>query len=240
MNTKKRTIAIGDVHGLTNWKDIVNDPQNEGSRFVFMGDYFDPYEDIRPFNLFMNFLDILMFKTKHKDDVILLLGNHDMHYLNKDFPRGTRYNEGIAEGIEAIFEDDRRFFQYAYQEDNTIYTHAGISNDWWKNDFLPLVDESSLRYNDGILDVASLLNNANEQQLQAMFQVSYWRGGDHNNGGIFWADKSETFDNPLQGFRQVVGHTRVPAIQANSTDSETQITFCDCLSTGAYHSQPSV
>lgn len=234
----KKTIAIGDVHGLTNWKNIVNDPKNEGCRFVFLGDYFDPYEDISRYDLLVNFLDILEFKTLHMDDVILLLGNHDMHYINADFPRGSRYDIGMAESIIALFEERRELFLYAYQEGNTIYTHAGISNAWWNHDFLPLVDESSLTYNDGILDVASLLNNANEQQLQAMFQVSYWRGGDHEYGGIFWADMNETYGNPLQDFRQVVGHSRVPAIQSNSTDPDTQITFCDCLSSGAYHSQP--
>jgi len=45
----KSTIAIGDIHGLTNWKDIVNDPKNEGCRFVFLGDYMDPYGKFRGF-----------------------------------------------------------------------------------------------------------------------------------------------------------------------------------------------
>lgn len=235
----KSTIAIGDIHGLTNWKDIVNDPKNEGCRFVFLGDYMDPYEVIHPYDLLNNLHDIIDFKLKHMEDVILLLGNHDMHYIHPQAIKGTRYNYGIANDIAAIFKEHRSLFQYACQEGKTIYTHAGISNDWWKNDFMPLVDKSSLRYDNDILDVASLLNNANEQQLKAMFQISFWRGGFHENGGIFWADKNETIDNPLKGYHQVVGHTRVRSVQTNSTNSNTQITFCDCLSSGAFFSQPS-
>lgn len=239
MTTNKRTIAIGDIHGRTNWKDIVNAEENKGCHFVFLGDYFDPYDDIRPYNLFDNMLDIIFFKKKHMNDVTLLLGNHDMHYIDETFCKGTRYDDTIAHLISALFSDYRELFQYAYQEGNTIYTHAGISNAWWQHDFLPLVDKSSLKYNNGILDIAALLNNATPAQLQAMFQISYWRGGDNENGGIFWADKNETFGNPLKGYYQVVGHTQVHAIQTNSTDAGTQITFADCLATGAFHSQPS-
>jgi glutamate racemase len=40
------TIAIGDVHGLTYWKGIVD--SNPNCLYVFLGDYLDPYEDIDP------------------------------------------------------------------------------------------------------------------------------------------------------------------------------------------------
>ena len=49
MNNKTNTkpiVVIGDVHGLTCWKDIVK--VHKDSMFVFLGDYCDPYEDIKP------------------------------------------------------------------------------------------------------------------------------------------------------------------------------------------------
>lgn len=52
MNNKTNTkpiVVIGDVHGLTCWKDIVK--VHKDSMFVFLGDYCDPYEDIKPIEL---------------------------------------------------------------------------------------------------------------------------------------------------------------------------------------------
>ncbi|MCD8262709.1 MAG: hypothetical protein LUD15_15580 [Bacteroides sp.] len=38
------TIAIGDIHGLTTWKGIVE--KHPDCKIVFLGDYLDPYENI--------------------------------------------------------------------------------------------------------------------------------------------------------------------------------------------------
>ena len=42
---QKPIVVIGDVHGLTTWKDVVKN--HRGSQFVFLGDYYDPYEETR-------------------------------------------------------------------------------------------------------------------------------------------------------------------------------------------------
>ena len=101
-NTKP-IVVIGDVHGLTCWKDIVN--AHKGSMFVFLGDYCDPYEDIKPIELIKNFCSIIQFKKKCPDDVILLLGNHDMHYTSADFVISTRYDESIVSEMNHILTD---------------------------------------------------------------------------------------------------------------------------------------
>ena len=36
-------IFIGDVHGRTNWKQII-DKEKDADKFIFFGDYFDPYD----------------------------------------------------------------------------------------------------------------------------------------------------------------------------------------------------
>jgi hypothetical protein len=35
---------IGDVHGSAYWKEIIKEHPN--CRYIFWGDYFDPYEEI--------------------------------------------------------------------------------------------------------------------------------------------------------------------------------------------------
>lgn len=217
-------VVIGDVHGLTKWKDIVK--THRGSQFVFLGDYCDPYEDIEPDELIKNLRSIIQFKKRHLNDVILLLGNHDMHYLSEDFVTSTRYDERIAPCIKRILTNNRDLFQYAWQQGKMLFTHAGVSDGWFRNDFH---GDSSKN-----CSIADQLNNPTQEQYVAMGEVGFWRGGPYEYGGIFWADIDETKDNPLKGYHQFVGHSRVDSIKSAKIDDETSITYCDCLFNDQY------
>lgn len=225
----KNTIAIGDIHGRTNWKKIVEEHPDD--RIVFLGDYCDPYEPMRNFNVLSNLLDIIELKTKRKDDIVLLLGNHDMHYLYDEFSIGSRYNKGIAEPIKCLFEERREYFKFAYQEGDTLFTHAGVSILWWNKYFKGKTGEAAP-------SIAEQLNNPTDEQLKAMFMVGYCRGGFSERGGIFWADLSETSDDPLNGIHQIVGHTQMMEIQTVSPSKDTSITYCDSLYRDEYYTIP--
>ena len=222
----KKTIAIGDIHGRTNWKKIVEEHPTD--RIVFLGDYCDPYDQISNFDILSNLLDIIALKKKRKDDIILLLGNHDMHYIYENFPVGTRYNHGIAEPLKALFMDERKLFQFAYQEGDTLFTHAGVSNLWWSKYFKGKTGEEAP-------GIAEQLNNPTSDQLKAMFLVGHPRGGNSECGGIFWADLTETCLDPLLGVHQIVGHTQVERMHNVGSSEGTSITYCDCLHNDAYY-----
>ena len=74
-----RILAIGDIHGRDSWKDIIND--NVFDKVVFLGDYFDSREEISGAKQLYNFKEILQFKKYNIDKVVLLVGNHEFHYL---------------------------------------------------------------------------------------------------------------------------------------------------------------
>ena len=66
-------ILIGDIHGRTNWKQIV-EKEKDADKFIFFGDYFDPYDWSLSLNeIVNNFNDILEFKNKNPNKVILLI-----------------------------------------------------------------------------------------------------------------------------------------------------------------------
>lgn len=67
-----------------------------------------------------------------------------------------------------------------------------------------------------------------------MSQVGYRRGGDFDYGGIFWADRRDTISNPLEGYHQFVGHSRVDNIDHITINDQTSITYCDCLHNKQY------
>ncbi len=220
----KPTIAIGDVHGLDYWKVVVK--EHPGKRIVFLGDYLDPYYYIPSSELIENLQHIIALKEERGDDVVLLLGNHDVHYFEEDAPMCTRYNRQIAHRAMRLFSDNRNLFTYAFQDGHMIFTHAGISQQWFVQDF-------GGKPNGNIAD--RLNHPLSDRQRQAIHRVGYRRGGwPGDMGGILWADIDELTD-PLHGYTQVVGHNRVADVTTRQgTVPDTKIVFCDCLRNGKY------
>ena len=221
-NKPRPTIVIGDVHGSTFWKKAVE--ENPDCRYIFLGDYLDPYEYVPDELLVENLKEIIQLKKEKSDDVILLLGNHDLHYFCLDIPGSSgRYNSRISEEVSALFKDNLHLFTYAVQEDTRIFVHAGISQSWFINDF-----KGDLTKN-----IADQLNNPSKQQIRPLHQAGEARGGAwFTIGGIFLADISE-LEDPLEGYTQYVGHNRVGQIKEKEKNGG-KIVFCDCLYNNIY------
>jgi hypothetical protein len=71
---------IGDIHGRNAWRQLVRTDMIN----IFLGDYLDPYDrdDLQADSTeYDNLQDIIRFKQQNPDTTVLLLGNHDLHYL---------------------------------------------------------------------------------------------------------------------------------------------------------------
>lgn len=219
---EKATIAIGDVHGLDLWRDVVEAHPECG--VVFLGDYLDPYGYVHKGKLLDNLRAIMQLKRDRPEDVVLLLGNHDLHYFCDEACVGTRFDMEIAADASKLFLDNIHLFQYAFQDGEYLFTHAGVSQEWFDNDFC----------GDAARQIADQLNNPAADQVPALLRVGYARGGRAcDTGGIFWADKSE-LEEPLRGYTQIVGHNRVAEVTEHIGPSGGKIVFCDCLRNGLY------
>jgi len=130
-----RTLVLGDTHGKPNWKLAV-DHENP-DRVIFIGDYFDSF-DISGVEQIQNFKDIIEYKetsfsnvgtlNEHKTKVVLLIGNHDLHYFPKVCnTRTSGYQARIAPSIMQVIDENRKHLQMAYQFDDFVFSHAGIS-----------------------------------------------------------------------------------------------------------------
>jgi hypothetical protein len=217
----KSTIIIGDIHGSTFWKTAVT--ENPGCRYVFLGDYLDPFEEMDNHLLLDNLKEIIKLKADNPEKVVLLLGNHDMHYITSDMEPCLRFDLEIYERANELFINNFHLFQYAYQEENRIFTHAGISNQWFIKDF----------QGDSSCNIAEQLNNPTDQQVQALCRISELFGGREGTiGGIFFAHIEELIE-PLHGFTQIVGHTRMEEISEYQCEHGNVI-FCDALWNGKY------
>ena len=216
---KIKTLIIGDVHGSTYWKEVV--AENPDCRYAFLGDYLDPHRETSNKDLIDNLKDIIQFKQERPDNVVLLLGNHDMHYIDDDFRICCRFDEEIAEEAKILFLGNINLFTFAFQDGNHVYTHAGISQKWFLEDFK----------GDATKNIAEQLNNPRPDQLPALYRCGWYRGGEMNDtGGIFWADMMELIETsvPLQGYVQFTGHNRVEKIR-KYRKNDGVIFFCDSL-----------
>ena len=75
-----KIFVVGDIHGSVNelkrWKEIVKDDlDNQENLFVFVGDYFDRYDENTP-NALKETFEILYDLIKRKN-VLFLVGNHE-------------------------------------------------------------------------------------------------------------------------------------------------------------------
>lgn len=218
----KPTVVIGDIHGLDVWKQIIE--KHPDCQVVFLGDYLDPREYVPHKYLLRNLQDIISLKRSRPEDVILLLGNHDLHYFCTDIVVSSRFDFSIGERASHLFLENMDAFQYAYQRGNRLFTHAGIAQEWFDNCF----------HGDINSPIAEQLNHPADSQIAALCQLGYLRGGQKGAiGGIFWADIDELTD-PLHGFMQIVGHNQVSEVTEHSGMFDNKIIFCDCLWNGNY------
>ena len=185
-------MCVADVHGRSFWKDATSNYINLVDKVIFLGDYVDRYENegISRNDELENFKQIIDFKSKYNDKVILLLGNHCYHYINDDFPRSTRYSSSNAHAYRELYMQNINMFKVAHTEivnDKTfLFTHAGVMRSWYNNhrDIIGDLTEDNLN---------NLMKSP--QGCYALSTISKYRtyfGSE--SGSILWSDLREKID----------------------------------------------
>lgn len=230
----EKVVTFGDLHGKDSWKKINPD---EYDKIVFLADYVDDFLPTTNEQIYSNLMDIIEFKKKNMDKVILLIGNHDLPYLylnDPAVPQCTGYRPDMAYNLHFLFNENKELFQAAYQIGNHLFTHAGVSEAWY-NKHKDVIKEfwERLSHKDDQTGVtmADVLNGLMEtHHRNILFEVGEARGGSRGScGGIFWACYNETKRGVLNGYNHVVGHTNRPDLERIDFTPSTSITYCDIL-----------
>jgi predicted MPP superfamily phosphohydrolase len=196
-----KIIAIGDIHGRNFWKQYIQEPTDQ---LVFVGDYFDPYDIwITPEEEIANFRDIVALKRDNPDLVRLLIGNHDYHYLKGVDQQYSRYNAPAAAAIREVLEDALDVMQICYVYNDVVFNHAGLTKTWCGNNNI---------------DLNNLEQSVNQKFLTDRQAFGFLRGiGDDDGSDVrqspLWVRPNQLLSDNLDGFKQVVGHTRQPFIR---------------------------
>lgn len=193
-----KILIVPDVHGRKFWhkaKEMID----KVDKVVFLGDYLDPYsyEGITFDDAVQEFEDILNFKEQNPNKVVLLVGNHDMHYIRLDFMNCSRLNRFRRQEIHDLYMNHIDKFELVYPVDTYLFSHAGIYLDWVNK--YKLSAEEIFNFKDFV-----------ENRWETLEDVSYERGGYDPVGSCVWADIRESIQNELlPKFRHIVGHTQM-------------------------------
>lgn len=229
----KKILTIGDIHGRDIWKKLTLDTFD---KIIFTGDYVDSF-DISDEEMINNLLDIIEFKKSDKENIILLIGNHELNYFPKYGYKqygASGFRVQISSTLKDIFSKNIDLFQYAHQisenDVDYLWTHGGVTNRWYKDVFTPVLDNKNFVTTDS-LNIADQLNMVFSDKDECMTQVGWERGGYHKHGSPLWVDKAEFLSRgiPLRDCYQIVGHNPVKDIEIHYTDNSTKIVFTDCL-----------
>lgn len=205
-----KVIVIGDMHGLSIWKKIV-EAHPDADKYVFTGDYFDSKKDFVPSkDQLLNFDEVLRFKRLNIDKVILLIGNHDFHYFkfaNEQYGGfQAEYKRQIGEKLDRALLRD--YLKVCFRYNNYLFTHAGVSEAWCKH------------YEIDIKNVEQSINELFIKSPSAFF----------NNKEIprcpLWIRPEELKENILTPYTHIVGHTQQLTIKL-----EPNLILVDALTT---------
>lgn len=198
-------LIIPDVHGRDFWRSAVFG--HEEDPIVFLGDYLDPYpfEDVSAVDAYRALTDIITFKKEHPENVVLLLGNHDLGYLDseictcrRDYPRAYMIGQALLENLS--------LFDLVHADGKLLFSHAGIAEDWVERNrqIFGAGDFDPLQLNTMLHDAG-----ARSQLFSALAQVSYYRGGSDAIGSPVWADVDEYLSGAplLDGYFHLFGHS---------------------------------
>jgi hypothetical protein len=200
-----KQIIIPDVHGQTEWKDILN-KHNDFDKVIFLGDYVDAFY-ITPEQQLNNLQDIVQFKVDNPDKVILLIGNHDHHYWPSIPGGGTSgYQPTMRPSFEHVFQVYKGLFQMVHVDDSgRFYSHAGVSRKW-----LELLEVPK------ILKDRQLADYINDLFTFTPYVFSFFsqdRSGYGNNPyqSPIWIRPTALYSSKIPNV-QIVGHTVVERI----------------------------
>ena len=197
----KKYNVIGDVHGKDVKKYI-----KEGYINIFVGDYFDPYDAIPFEEMKNNFLYLMDEKMKNPDNIILLYGNHDFHYIVNG-ERYSRYNNMYANDIRQLFQEfDDLFYGICYNASGRIVSHAGITNLWLKCkgiDNYKSIDSLVESVNNLWFDIPNRYNNFSFAYNGDLYD--YY--GTSPQQSPLWV-RAQTISDLDFDYPQIVGHTR--------------------------------
>ena len=219
-----KTVVIGDIHGRPIWKQIISNENPD--RVIFMGDYFDAYYDYTAAEQMYNFNEIIQYKLSGHADVVMLVGNHDYHYMPGIIEQYSGYQHGARVAIEHLLYENKVYLEMAFEMmGGFLFSHAGISQTW--------LDYHE--YNNDEYPIVSWVNNMWKYKPNIFGFVGRDPYGDSEHSSPIWIRPKSlqraNYDTLRTQFIQVVGHTEQKKIDIEGKSTGGRYYYIDTLGT---------
>lgn len=238
-----KKLVIGDIHGRTIWKEIIE--KESPDQVIFLGDYVSTHDDVTEEEQIKNLEEILTYKEENPDKVVLLRGNHDTQHLGYYWAecsglfRKVLHHMSEPENKERFLKDTQ--WIYVDEDLKVIFSHAGVSTVWLEKSVEPyLVSKIGPQYDDGTIDMENVLNLVNSIEPCEFFGFTpdnyFDMCGTSKTQPPVWIRPEVLCRCNVVGYDHVVGHTPVRKIAkvVESTKGKQQIWLCDSLGSGNY------
>lgn len=220
-----RIIAIGDIHGRTIYKDII-EQEKDFDKIIFLGDYVTSHEGISADTQLSNLEDILTLKEKFSDRVILLRGNHCLdclgYYWAECYPTEPKVKQVMS--VDPLKNRFLSLTQWIYidNEIKTIFSHAGVSQVWMDANNIKSIEDINK------LEPSEIFGFTPDSMFDCY--------GNSVTQPPTWIRPTSLYRCNVKGYTQVVGHTPVKKIVDiyKSTVNNEHIWLCDNLANKEY------
>lgn len=228
-----RRAYVGDLHGSIGTFRIIKRRFEVGEfdKLVLVGDYCDTHHKSDPKFGTEVLESVIELKKEHGDMVVLILGNHDLQYLNDISWRCSGYEEGYAEEVKELISSNNEMFCIAHLEGNILATHAGVTTRWFELYYKYLNYWAKFNHSklDPYKNIDQVLNRIWRSHDSWILNTACRKRGGVSYGSPIWADISEIEKyGIIKGYHQVVGHNPVDRVATETIYGE-KITYVDCL-----------
>ena len=209
-----KVAVIGDIHGTTKFLDCYmkiqqNDPNVD--KIIVLGDWFDPYDNIDldiMIERYNEFVDI----WKSDDRIISILGNHDIagYIIENDCTsRTVRFGKNRQRIIDAI-EPNLPNSYLTYKIGDYMFSHAGVSQFWL--DDIKQYTYSEINYADAVMNCKKGWTAEELSDICTFYPCDFSGYGNNKHQSCVWIRPSALIDGAIDGYNQVVAHTKVKNI----------------------------
>jgi len=238
-------LNIGDIHGIENWSIptfgsmdrfydyldgncTIRYPHESYDKIIFVGDYVDSFT-LSNVEILHNLKNIIEFKKRFPNKVILLTGNHDMQYMKSEvYCQCSGFRAEAYNDLHILFKENKDLFQMAYQYEDWLWTHAGVTK-MFLNNCIETMKHPSYRLYDVTKDmnIVELLQVMFDTNNPDIYCVGASSGGNSLMPSPVWA-RPEDLDNDPIHLNQIVGHTNRDTVRINEINDIKHV-YIDCL-----------
>lgn len=191
-----KILIIGDIHGHMTWLFPFNQLFDEVDKVIFLGDYVDSL-DAKPSSQLYVLNSVVNLKKKYPDKITLLIGNHELHYVDGMVRKYSGWQGAMAFSFKDILMPaiKNREIQVLEVVDDVIFSHAGVSKVWVENCAIESLEE----INEYLYE---------RPMIFEFTPATYFdQTGNSVTQGPLWIRPDALLKCKLPGYRYVVGHT---------------------------------